>query len=352
MKSIHIENQNSTILIGESYQNCKKYLPEKKCFLICDENIYQHYSDFIHQFDYIVMGCGEGIKTWSSVEIIAEKLLDRGADRNSFLLGMGGGLVSDVTGFVASIFMRGLEFGFISSSLLSQVDASVGGKNGINFGKLKNMIGVFNPPKFVICDPVLLQTLPKREVRSGFGEVIKHAFIKDENLFQFLKANREALLNLDADLMEDLIYRAVSIKTNVVESDPFEKGERKKLNFGHTIGHAIENNSNLTHGEAISVGMIMATKLSESMCDLSEADSKEIRDMLESFELPVSTEVTAETINEYLIKDKKKNRSSIDFILLNQIGEACIKTIPIEELKTKVIRLCADQKNKPITTKP
>lgn len=344
MKSIRIKNQNSTILIGESYKNISNYLPEKKCFLICDENIYRNYSDFIEQFDYIVMGCGESIKTWSSVEMIIEKLLDFGADRNSFLIGMGGGLVSDVTGFVASIFMRGLEFGFISTSLLSQVDASVGGKNGVNFGKLKNMIGVFNPPKFVICDPILLKTLPKREVRSGFGEIIKHAFIKDEDLFLFLKKNKKDLLNLDINLMEDLIYKAVSIKTNVVENDPLEKGERKKLNFGHTIGHAIENNSDLTHGEAVSVGMVLASKLSEDISGLPKTDSDAIKSLLENFELPVTTDVSSEIINEYLVKDKKKNRSSIDFILLNKIGDASIHSMAIDTLKSKIISLIANQK--------
>ncbi|WP_421919591.1 3-dehydroquinate synthase [Marinifilum sp.] len=340
MKSIHIDNQNSTILIGESYLNTRKYLPEKKCFLICDENIYAHYKSFVDEFEHIIIGCGEGIKTWSSVEKIVEELLAGGADRNSYLLGMGGGLVCDVTGFVASVFMRGLQFGFISTSLLSQVDASVGGKNGINFGKLKNMVGVFNPPQFVICDTQLLKTLPEREVRSGFGEVIKHALIKDKDLFKFLKDNQNALLNLDSELMEDLIYRAVSIKTDVVNKDPFEKGERKKLNFGHTIGHAIENNSGLTHGEAVSVGMTLATKLSEEMCGLDIEESSEVIALLRKFRLPVDHEVPAETINEFLIKDKKKNRSSIDFILLNGIGEACIKAIPIEDLKNKVHQLC------------
>lgn len=344
MKSIHIENQNSKVLIGESYLNITDYLPEKKCFLICDENIYHHYGEFIEKFDHIIISCGESIKTWSTIENIVEKLLEFGADRNSFLLGMGGGLVCDVTGFVASVFMRGLEFGFISTSLLSQVDASVGGKNGINFGRLKNMIGVFNPPKFVICDPVLLKTLPKREVRSGFGEVIKHAFIKDYSLYEFLVLNQKELLDLNPDLMEELLFRAVSIKTDVVESDQFEKGERKKLNFGHTIGHAIENNTDLTHGEAISVGMVLATKLSEELCDLSKEEAQKVTELLQSYELPVTTDISSDIINEFLIKDKKKNRSSIDFILLTKVGEACIKTIPIEDLKSKVIQLCKDPK--------
>ncbi|RUT79975.1 3-dehydroquinate synthase [Ancylomarina longa] len=344
MKTIHIENQNSTIYIGESYKNIGKYLPKKKCFLICDENIYQYYSDFINKFEHVVIGCGEINKTWSSAQLIIEKLLEMGADRNSFLLGMGGGLVCDISGFVASIYMRGLEFGFISTSLLSQVDASVGGKNGINFGKLKNMIGVFNSPKFVICDPVLLQTLPKRELRSGFGEIIKHAFIKDESLFHFLKENKNVLLNLDSDCIEDLIYRAVFIKTEVVRQDPLEKGERKKLNFGHTIGHAIENNSDLTHGEAVAVGMIIASKLSHEICGLSELDAFKIQSLLKAYELPVTHQVSAKVINEFLIKDKKKNRDTIDFILLRKIGEACIQSIPIEDLKNRIENLFTDPK--------
>jgi 3-dehydroquinate synthase len=144
--------------------------------------------------------------------------------------------------------------------------------------------------------------------------------------------------------MEDLVYRAVSIKTQVVESDPFEKGERKKLNFGHTIGHAIENNSDLTHGEAVSVGMNLACQISQELCELSDANAKKVNDLLQKFELPLKHDVPADIINQYLIKDKKKNRSTIDFILLKKIGEATIVSLPIEELKTKVIALCANPK--------
>jgi len=339
MKKINIKNQNSTIYIGEKYQNIKKYLPKKKCFLVCDENIYKHYAAFIDQFPHIIIGCGEENKNWNSVENIIEQLLKSGADRNSFLIGMGGGLVCDITGFAASIFMRGVDFAFISTSLLSQVDASVGGKNGVNFGKLKNMLGVFNPPQFVICDPYLLHSLPPREINSGFGEIIKHAFIKDTDLVDFLLQNKEALLQLDTELMEKLIYRAVSIKANVVENDPLEKGERKILNFGHTIGHAIENNSDLTHGEAVAVGMIAASELSEKICNLSSGDKKMVRKLIEAYKLPIQFDISNELLKEYLAKDKKKNRDSIDFILLEKIGKACIYPITIKELNAKIDQL-------------
>jgi len=306
MQTITIENQNSRIYIGENYQNSKRYLPDCPCYLICDSNIYKHYKQFVDQFPHIIIGTGEEIKNWHTVENIIEQLLEFGADRNSFLLGMGGGVVCDITGFVASVYLRGVEFGFISTSLLSQVDASLGGKNGINFGGLKNMIGVFNAPKFVICDPQLLQTLPAREIRSGYGEIIKHALIKDAKLFTFLKDNREELLQLNPNLMENLIFRSVSIKADVVQEDPLEKGERKKLNFGHTLGHAIENNSPLTHGEAISIGMMLSSILSNEMGQLPSDQVIQIQSLLEAYQLPITTQVDNETIIETLKKDKKK----------------------------------------------
>lgn len=340
MQTIKISNQQSTILIGENYQNIDKYIQQKRCFLICDENIKKYYSDFVDRYPHIIIGTGENIKNWDTVSLIIEKLLDMGADRHSFLLGMGGGVVCDITGFVASVYMRGIQFGFISTSLLSQVDASLGGKNGINFGKLKNMIGVFNPPQFVICDPKLLKTLPERQVKSGFGEIIKHALIRDPKLYDFLISNREELLSLNTSLMEELIYRAISVKAAVVEADPLEQGERKILNFGHTLGHAIENNSNLTHGEAVSVGIMLASLLSHQMGLLSHNEVILIRDLLESYDLPISTLVNCETIIKYLEKDKKKEMDKIHFVLLESIGKTQVNRLPISELNRQVASLC------------
>lgn len=349
MQKINISNQNSTIFIGEDYRNIASYLPQKKCFLICDTNIEHHYSEFVSQYPHITIGTGEGIKTWDTVNHIIEQLLEMGVDRHSFILGMGGGIVCDITGFVASIYMRGMEFGFISTSLLSQVDASLGGKNGINFAGLKNMIGLFNPPSFVICDPHLLKTLPQREVSSGFGEIIKHALIRDPQLHQFLITHREALLNLDSTLMEDLLYRSISVKAAVVQADPLEKGERKILNFGHTLGHAIENNSDLTHGEAVSVGMMMASALSNKMGLLGEDEMIDIAHLLESYNLPISSNVDTATIIQSLKMDKKKEREEIHFVLLKGKGKTCLKHLPIEELNNWVPTLCDTVTN--LTTK-
>jgi len=344
MQTIHIKSQNSNIYIGESHKNINKYLPDKKIIIISDKNIYKHYSEFINKYEHIIIPCGETHKTWDTINSICEQLIAYGADRNSFILGMGGGLVSDITGFVASIYMRGLDFAFVSTSLLSQVDASVGGKNGINFGKLKNMLGVFNPPKFVICDINMLDTLPKRELISGFGEIIKHALIKDGDLMSFLISNKDDLLLLNKKLLEDLVFKAVSIKTKVVENDPLEKNERKKLNFGHTIGHAIENNSNLTHGEAVSVGIIMASLLSQKILKLSSVDVNEIYKLLQDFDLPTQYPINAEIINNFLAMDKKKNKDKIDFILLERIGESVIKSIDISYLNNIMPSLLEDNK--------
>ncbi len=338
MKQIWIQNQNSKIAIGESHKNWANYVPEKRCFLICDENIYQHYLEFVEEFDFVVISPGEENKIWKTVDEIVKKLLLFHVDRNCFLLGMGGGVVCDITGFVASVLMRGLEFGFISTSLLSQADASVGGKNGINFGNLKNMIGTFNAPQFVICDPFLLKTLPEKEVRNGFAEIIKHALIKDRNLFDFLENNSHALLKLEPLLIEELLFRTISIKANIVENDPFEKSERKILNFGHSIGHAIELSSKLSHGESVAIGMVWAAKFSEKLCQFPKQDYLKIVQILRNYGLPVKSNVSAQSINRVLTSDKKRNSSSIDFILLKQIGNAVIKSIPLVDINSKICK--------------
>ncbi len=332
MYIVEIETQNTKIYIGESYKNIEKYLPQSNPILICDKNIYKYYSNFIHNYRHIVIDCGEEIKNWNTVEYIVSQLIEMGADRNSYLIGMGGGVVCDIVGFVASIYMRGIRFAFISCSLLSQVDASLGGKNGVNFKRLKNMLGVFNPPDFVICDAELLQTLPDREFFSGFGEVIKHALILDTCFFEFLQQNRELLLQKDAGKLVEMVHWAVRLKAKVVTEDPTEKGLRKILNFGHTFGHAIENNSEVTHGEAVAIGMVLACELSHKLNGFPIADIRKIIHLLQQYSLPVATNVKATIIAETMANDKKKNGSNIDFIVLNSIGKADIITMEYKDI--------------------
>ncbi len=208
----------SSIYVGESLNNLKKHLPSsKKTIIITDENILACHGKDFPDLPIITIGTGESIKTLATIESILEQLIDLDCDRTSFIAGIGGGVVCDITGFAASIFMRGVKFGFVSTSLLSQVDASVGGKNGVNLDSYKNMVGVFNQPEFVICDITLLHTLPKNEISNGFGEIVKHALIYDAPMIEFIENNIQKALELDHETIFRLVADSVKIKSQVVQ---------------------------------------------------------------------------------------------------------------------------------------
>ncbi len=183
-------------------------------------------------------------------------------DRTAFIVGIGGGIVCDITGFVASTYLRGVRFGFAATTLLAQVDASAGGKNGVNFSGYKNMVGMFNQPEFVICDPEVLQTLSERDRGCGLAEIVKHAAIADDGLFCYLEENVGEVLALSPPTVRRMVYDSVVIKSEIVNRDEKETGERRKLNFGHTFGHAVEKITGAPHGEAVSIGMMVAARLS------------------------------------------------------------------------------------------
>lgn len=326
----------SEILIGEKLVNISKYTPTNT-IIITDNNLHKHYSTKFPDFPVIKIPAGEKIKNLSTVENIITKLIKLQADRNTFLLGIGGGVVCDITGFVASIYMRGIKFGFISTSLLSQVDASVGGKNGVNFNSYKNIIGNFNQPKFVICDTQMLETLPEREIISGMGEVLKHTIIADARMFCIIKNNIPQTLALNEKRLTEIIYNSVSIKAEIVNKDEKEQGIRKILNFGHTLGHAIEKESNLLHGEAISIGMVFAASLSYKKGYITIKDLDKIKSLLLNFGLPITTNIDREKLADAITKDKKRNSSTIDFVFIKKIGEAFIKTLSIKELQKEIL---------------
>jgi len=262
------------------------------------------------------------------------------ADRSSFIVGIGGGVVCDIAGFVASIYLRGVRFGFVSTTLLSQVDASVGGKNGVNLGGYKNMMGVFNQPEFVICDMDLLKTLPERELLSGLAEIIKHAAIGDPKLFSYLEENYEKALKLDPQVIEKLVSDSIDIKSSIVNWDEKEKGARRKLNFGHTFGHAIEKTAGISHGEAVSVGMVIASELSKKKGYLSPEETEKIVTLLKKLKLPYRIQIDHSGVLDALKKDKKRNGSSIHFVLLRAIGEAVVERISIKELAAAMSDFC------------
>ena len=323
----------SQVTVGESHRNLAEYLPaDRQIIVITDANILKYYGDFFRAFPVIEIGMGEKNKTLDTLAHIYNRLLEYSVDRNSFVVAVGGGIVCDVAGFAASTYMRGIPFGFVSTSLLSQVDASVGGKNGVNFGGYKNMIGTFNQPRFVLCDNSMLQTLPAREFVSGFAEIVKAAAIRNAALFDYLEQNAEKALTRDPEVIRHLVVESVKIKADVVLHDEREQGERRILNFGHTFGHAVEALTGVSHGEAVSIGMMMAARRSVTECGFPQNQADRLERLLERFGLPISTDAPPETILNAMLKDKKRESNDIHLALLSEIGKAVIRKTPVESI--------------------
>ena len=326
------DNAHSSILVGERIQALGKYLQTENVVVITDSNVRDIYQKDFPPGYLIEIGTGENIKNLDTVQSIYEKLIEFEADRSTFILGIGGGIVCDITGFVASTYLRGVRFGFVASTLLAQVDASVGGKNGVNFSGYKNMVGIFNQPEFVICDMNLLKTLPNTELQNGFSEIVKHAALGDPQLFSYLEEHTKEALDLDAPTVEKLVYDSVSIKSTIVNLDEKETGERKKLNFGHTFGHAFEKVMGIPHGQAVSVGMVVASELSVRKGYLSPQEGERIKDLLQTLKLPTRFKFDKKAVLAALRKDKKKEGEDLHFVFLNGIGRAIIKKISLGEL--------------------
>jgi 3-dehydroquinate synthase len=340
---VKAESRISNILIGEKLANVSDYIKNRKCIIITDTHISGLYKDqFPKGIPIIEMGLGETNKTLQSLEIIFDKLIEYEADRSTFILAIGGGIVCDVAGFVASSFMRGLSFGFVSTSLLSQVDASVGGKNGVNFRGFKNMIGVFSQPEFVICDTDMLQTLDENQFISGFSEIIKAGALKNEDLFNYCELNAAKALKQDKSVLIKMIHDAVEVKAKVVEADEREKGERRLLNLGHTFAHAIEKLTTTLHGNAVSVGIVLAAKVSEKMGMISKEDCERIKSVLSMYKLPVEPEIDIAELFQSMKKDKKREGDDIHLVLLESIGKAVSKKISYSELEKLVYDLRSD----------
>ena len=344
MKTIEIKTDSgiSKILIGERLKKLTHYLPDTKIIIITDTTVSHFYKKDFPPCNVIEIGLGEKVKTIDTLNYIFGKFVEYEVDRSTFIVGIGGGIVCDVTGFAASIFMRGLKFGFVSTTLLSQVDASVGGKNGVNFKGYKNMIGTFYQPEFVICDNEMLKTLDEKQFIAGFAEVIKAGAIKDENLISYLENNYKKALNRDADVINKLVYDSVVIKSKVVEADEKEKGERRKLNFGHTFAHSFEKLSGMLHGEAVSAGMMLALKLSQKLNLIKEKEYLRIKNLLENIKLPTSINIEMSDIFNVMRLDKKREGDALHLVLLERIGNAIIKQVSLKQLEEMINDLRSD----------
>lgn len=345
MKTLEVkaESKYSYIHIGESIKNLPKYIEGQKVIILTDSNITRLYrNDFPEGIPVIEMGLGEKNKTLDTINYIMAKLVEYEADRSSMLVAIGGGIVCDVGGFAASVYMRGIAFGFVSSTLLSQVDASVGGKNGVNHEGFKNMIGVFNQPEFVICDTNMLSTLDTEQFRSGFAEIIKAGAIKDALLFDYCQEHSEAALENDTETITHMVYESVRIKANVVEADERENGERRLLNFGHTFAHALEKKTGILHGKAVSIGMVLAAKVSHKLGMIAEEDVNKIIHLLERYGLPVKSDIPVDQLFQAMKQDKKRSGDSIHLVLLESIGHAVTRKITYNELQKTTDDLRSD----------
>ena len=325
---------NTSILIKKNYISTfvnKIAKENEKVFCVIDSKIKNKFNFKKEKnIKIITIKCGEKIKTINGYKNLAEKLIKNNVNRKSVLVAIGGGTLGDLAGFVSSTVLRGLDFFLIPTTLLSQVDSSIGGKNGINMTYGKNMLGTFYQPKEVLIDISVLNSLPNKEIKSGYAEIIKHALINDYNFFCWLEKNIDKLLNLNKSILEKAIYKSIMIKLLYVRKDEKESllnsHSRAMLNFGHTIGHAIESNYNykkFNHGEAISIGMITEAKISNYLGLLSSNELHRILIHFKKCNLKIFDKIIKEKkIIKIISKDKKNFNDNINFSLINKIGSS------------------------------
>ncbi len=330
-RSFTFSNSTVDYFFGADFSYIEKLVSKEQAVIITDDHIFLKHKAKFKGWNTIVLKPGEEFKVQQTVDMIIDQLLAFGADRNTILVGVGGGVITDMTGYVAGIYMRGIKCGFVPTSMLAMVDAAIGGKNGIDVGVYKNMVGLIRQPLFLLFDFSFLKTLPQSEWQNGFAEIIKHACIKDVAMFQLLQANSIAKFKKDPALLSSLIQRNVLIKTKVVLNDEFEQGDRKLLNFGHTLGHAIENIYELSHGQAISIGMTYAALMSAQIKGFSDAEA--VIGLLAKYGLPTFADFDKKNAFKILQKDKKKVAQGISFVLLKKIGKAVIQPLQFTELE-------------------
>ncbi len=338
-------NPPYTVFIGENLKDkMVEFLGNRRAFVITDSNLFSFYKDFLKNLSQhiFVFEAGEESKNINTLMRIYDFLIDKSADRHSLILAFGGGVVGDTAGFAAATYMRGAKLIQLPTSLLAMVDSSVGGKTGINYGGYKNIIGSFYQPEAVFVDVAFLKTLPEREYLSAFAEVVKYGMIRDKKLFEFLENSVDALKNRDLESLRFVVERSIKNKAEIVAEDEKEKNIRALLNFGHTFAHAIESITNYKrylHGEAVSIGMVMASRLAEKLGYMRSEDTKRLKNLLLSFGLPIKVDfsINPEQIYEIMLKDKKNRDGVLRFVLTMGIGNSIITDSIEREVVEEVI---------------
>jgi len=339
-KKIILKTKNNTYSINiepnSIIKNLKNIITKNnKLIFLIDRKVFYIFKKLKNYKNqkYLVIDCSEKLKSFSNYAKISEKILNLNIDRSTKIVAIGGGTLGDLSGFIASTILRGVDLILFPTTLLSQVDSSIGGKNGINTNSGKNLVGTFYQPKLVYIDPKILKTLSKREILSGYAEIIKHGIINDVKFFNWLNKNSKKILTLNNKFLSEAIYKSIIIKRKYVLKDEKENlknnNSRAILNFGHTFGHALETyykyNKKLTHGEAISIGMIIAATLSYKLGYLSLNHLNNIRNHFKLNNLPISdNQIFNKKIFKIIEKDKKNDNKKVNFVLINKIGSAFI----------------------------
>ena len=323
----------------------------RKLCIVTDSNVGEFYADevknelektgnavFVYTFK-----AGEASKNLNTVEDVYEYLIINKFDRKDMIVALGGGVVGDLAGFTAATYLRGIDFIQVPTSLLAQVDSSIGGKTGVDFRAYKNMVGAFHQPRLVYMNLSVLGSLSERLFNSGFGEIIKHGFIRDKEYYTWLKENIQHIKSHDYDTLENMIAISCNIKRRVVELDPTEKGDRALLNFGHTLGHAIEKlkNFELYHGECVVLGMVAALEISRTRQLISDAEYEDAINTFKAYNFPVTVDgISVEDVIKVSKNDKKMDAGKIKFILLDRIGNAYIdKTVTDDEMRAALSKV-------------
>lgn len=322
--------------------------PERKICIVTDSVVKGIYGEEVQeilnylfdQVDIYPFASGEENKTLDSVKGLYEFLIQKGYGRKDMLVALGGGVVGDMTGYAAATYLRGVDYVQIPTTLLAQNDSSIGGKTGVDFDGFKNMVGAFKMPKLVYMNLATLLTVDNRQYFAGFAEVMKHGLIKDAKFYTWLIENMYEICEKDLDVLEEMVLQSCTIKKNVVEKDPLEQGDRALLNFGHTIGHAIEKAKNfeLPHGECVALGAVAAAYISWKRDMISMDEYYEVRDMFVPFYLPITVDgIDPEEIVRLTKSDKKAEAGTVKFVLLKRIGKAVIdRTVTDEEILAAV----------------
>jgi 3-dehydroquinate synthase len=333
------------IRVGDRFQDLAGFITGGRTVMVTDKNVHSLYGDRFPDGPVIILEPGEANKNLNTVDMIYREFLRHRVDRGFTVVGIGGGVVCDITGFAASTYLRGLAFGFVPTTLLCMADASLGGKNGVNFEGLKNHVGTVTQPRFILSDPLFLTTLGVKEIRNGIAEIIKHGLIRSSELVKFLVHHAESVMGLEDNALLYLLRKSVEIKMKIVHADEKESGERRNLNFGHTFGHIFEELYAVSHGEAVAAGMGWAARLSAREGLLDDRDVGEIEKLLRTYGLPAGFNCRNDKLRDMLLFDKKKDADDLWFVFLNKIGQSEVRRTGIDTIGEFIDDMCQSGQN-------